>query len=430
MNYKKVTAIAAAAVFLAGGWGCAKNEKEKPQKQGEEIHIPMILTVDPSSGKRNEEDVVQSFNREYEGTYRVDAEWVMETEEEYRKNLKRFNVTDELPAVITDLRTLPSYYQMMIGEERIEDLSPYIYEDEEWMGMIEPDVLEACQEPGGHIYLAPLSSNVFSCSGVFWNEELFREAGVEKFPDTWGDFWMCCQRLKEHGIAPLALHTEGTAWAPMLFATAELADSPEGAEFMKELYPKSYQNEFGRHLASVIKRLFSYATEDSVHVDFDVSYTNFVSGKAAMVPNGYWMIDQIPNEFAENVRFSPFPGNKLVASPETFGWAVVSGYSEEVKRGAVEFLKFRTKYNKAEKEALLYKKNSGANQITEDYIKAYNGNPQIVPNYQVKWNSVLQEETLGECIPKLIKGELTIEEFTRMEDESIRKFNEGGCRTK
>ena len=117
MNYKKVTAIAAAAVFLAGGWGCAKNEKEKPQKQGEEIHIPMILTVDPSSGKRNEEDVVQSFNREYEGTYRVDAEWVMETEEEYRKNLKRFNVTDELPAVITDLRTLPSYYQMMIGED-------------------------------------------------------------------------------------------------------------------------------------------------------------------------------------------------------------------------------------------------------------------------------------------------------------------------
>ena len=28
----------------------------------------------------------------------------METEEEYRKNLKRMNVTDELPAIITDLR--------------------------------------------------------------------------------------------------------------------------------------------------------------------------------------------------------------------------------------------------------------------------------------------------------------------------------------
>lgn len=161
-----------------------------------------------------------------------------------------------------------------------------------------------------------------------------------------------------------------------------------------------------------------------MYVDFEVAYTNFVSGKAAMVPNGYWMIDQIPEEFAGNVRFSPFPGNKLVASPETFGWAVVSGYSDKVKKGAVEFLKYRTKYNKNEKEELLHKKASGLNQITEDYINAYNGNPHIVPNYQVKWNSVLQEETLGEYIPKLIKGEMTVEEFTQMADESIRKFNE------
>lgn len=33
------------------------------------------------------------------------------TEEEYRKNLKRLNVTDELPAVIYDVRTLPSFYR-------------------------------------------------------------------------------------------------------------------------------------------------------------------------------------------------------------------------------------------------------------------------------------------------------------------------------
>lgn len=56
-----------------------------------------------------------------------------------------------------------------------------------------------------------------------------------------------------------------------------------------------------------------------------------------MIPNGYWMIDQLPEEWKEKVRFSAFPGNKLIASPETFGWAVVSTYSEEVKEGAVEF---------------------------------------------------------------------------------------------
>ena len=60
----------------------------------------------------------------------------------------------------------------------------------------------------------------------------------------------------------------------------------------------------------------------------------------------------------------------------------------------------------------------------KDYVQAYKENPQLVPNYQVKWNSVLQEETLGEALPKLVKGEISPEKFTQMEDESIQEFEE------
>ena len=143
-----------------------------------------------------------------------------------------------------------------------------------------------------------------------------------------------------------------------------------------------------------------------------------------MVPNGYWMIDQIPEDMVDKIRFSPFPGNKLVGSPETFGWAVVSSYSQEVKEGAIEFLKFRTMLNKSEKEDFLEEQASYENQIVKDYVQAYKENPQLVPNYQVKWNSVLQEETLGEALPKLVKGEISPEKFTQMEDESIQEFEE------
>lgn len=423
MNYKKTVSVIMAVLLLMGLAGCAGNEKKKSNGEKEEIAIPMILTVDPSAGTKNEEEVVKAFNLEYKGTYRVAVDWIMETEEEYRKNLKRLNVTGGLPAVITDLRMLPSYYQMMMQEERIEDLSSYIYEDEEWMESIEPAVLDACSEPDGSVYLAPLSTAAFSCCGVFWNEELFRQAGIREFPQTWEEFWNCCEKLKAHGITPLALHTEGTAWAPMLFATAELAASPEGAEFMKELFPQSYQNQYGIQLATTLKQLFTYTTEDAIHVDFDVAHNNFVSGRAAMISNGYWMIDQIPEEFAENVRFSAFPGNQLISSPETFGWAVVSDYEDEVKEGAIEFLKFRTLFNQEEKERF-WEEAEGKNQMMKDYINAYDGKPKIVPNYQVKWNSVLQEETLGECLPKLVNGEMSVEEFVRMEDESIRRYED------
>lgn len=57
-----------------------------------------------------------------------------------------------------------------------------------------------------------------------------------------------------------------------------------------------------------------------------------------------------------------------------------------------------------------------------DYIAAYRQNPQLVPNYQVKWNTILQEETLGEILPDLAQGKMSVEEFTVREDESIQEF--------
>ena len=420
---KKIISVVLLVSLTAGLAGCAGTKKTQVKVKEKEVTIPMILTVDSSTGNKNEQELVERFNKAYKGEYHVDVDWVMETEEEYRKNLKRLNVTDDLPAVITDLRMLPAFYQMMVKEGRIENLTPYIENDEEWKSMIEPSVLASGCEEDGSIYLGPISTAAFACSGVFWNQELFEKAGIKKFPETWEEFWTCCDKLQAAGITPLALHTEGTAWAPMLLATAEVADSEEGTAFMKQVYPDTYQNAQGLEIANTLKRLFQYTTDDALHNDFDVSYDNFVSGNAAMIPNGYWMIDQIPEEMQKKVHFSAFPGNKLIGSPETFGWAVVSSYSKKVKKGAIEFLKFRTKLNKEQKEELLSGTKRNENPLLNDYLTAYTKNPQIVPNYQVKWNSLLQEEVLGERIPELVKGKITAEEFTRVEDESIQQFN-------
>ena len=127
---------AAAALFLAlTAAGCAERTVQT-ESGSDEISIPIVLIVDSSSGIRNEEDVINAFNQKYDGTWQADVEWVMETEEEYRQNLKRQNVTDTLPAVITDVRMLPSFYYMMIQDGRLEELTDYIYGDEEWMDMI------------------------------------------------------------------------------------------------------------------------------------------------------------------------------------------------------------------------------------------------------------------------------------------------------
>lgn len=420
---RAVRAAAAALLLAMLVSGCSETAEQTSGGE-EEVTIPMILIVDSSTGIKNEEELITEFNRIYDGKWQADVQWIMETEEEYRQNLKRQNVTDTLPAVITDLRMLPAFYYMMIQDGRIEELTEYINEDEEWKAMIEPAVLESCSEEDGSIYLGPISTAAFSCSGMFWNEELFAQAGIEKFPETWEEFWECCEQLSACGITPLALHTEGTAWAPMLIATAEAASTEEGAAFMNEFYPDTYQNESGLRIAQTLQKLFQYTTEDALYTDFDVSYDNFFSGQAAMIPNGYWMMDQIPEEWQDKVRFSPFPENKMVSSPETFGWAIVSGYSDEVKEGAAALLKLRTQLNMEQREELFSKDPEGMIPAERDYIAAYRNGPQLVPNYQVKWNSILQEETLGEILPDLALGKMTPEEFTAKEDESIAQFLE------
>lgn len=420
---RAVRAAAAALLLAMLVSGCSETAEQTSGGE-EEVTIPMILIVDSSTGIKNEEELITEFNRIYDGKWQADVQWIMETEEEYRQNLKRQNVTDTLPAVITDLRMLPAFYYMMIQDGRIEELTEYINEDEEWKAMIEPAVLESCSEEDGSIYLGPISTAAFSCSGMFWNEELFAQAGIEKFPETWEEFWECCEQLSACGITPLALHTEGTAWAPMLIATAEAASTEEGAAFMNEFYPDTYQNESGLRIAQTLQKLFQYTTEDALYMDFDVSYDNFFSGQAAMIPNGYWMMDQIPEEWQDKVRFSPFPENKMVSSPETFGWAIVSGYSDEVKEGAAALLKLRTQLNMEQREELFSKDPEGMIPAERDYIAAYRNGPQLVPNYQVKWNSILQEETLGEILPDLALGKMTPEEFTAKEDESIAQFLE------
>lgn len=253
-------------------------------------------------------------------------------------------------------------------------------------------------------------------------EAVFAKAGIGTFPTTWDGFWKDLELLEQSGITPLALHTEGTGWAPMLIATAATAQTPEGEEFLREMLPHSYDTPAGYTLVQTLQKLFAYTTEDALHEDYDVAYSNFFSGKAAMLPNGYWLIGQIPDGWEDKVRFAAFPEGTLVASPETFGWAIVADYDEEVQEGAMEFLKFRTRYNWQEKQTLFAESSAEAGSVLADYLQAFTDAEKIIPNYQTKWNSVLQEETIGKGLPLLAEGEISIEEFLEMMEESILEY--------
>ena len=287
---------------------------------------------------------------------------------------------------------------------------------------------ESCKEEDGSIYLGPISTAAFACSGMFWNEELFAQAGIETFPETWEEFWQCCEQLES-----CRHHTTGTSYGGD--GVGANADRHRGSQPPHEegagFYAAVLSGELIRTQAGCVSRkllqklVSIYNRGRTVYRDFDVAYENFFSGQAAMIPNGYWMMDQIPEEWQDKVRFAAFPGEQadLLAGDISAGQSSPS-YSEEVKEGAAALLKLRTKLNMEQREELFTGTSEEMIPAQADYIEVYKHNPELVPNYQVKWNSILQEETLGEILPDLASGKITPEEFTKKEDESIQQFLE------
>lgn len=82
VNSRRIMAAVMVIVMLAALTGCVGKEDTQTRKKNKVVEIPMILTVDSSTGNKREEEVVERFNRAYKGKYHIDVDWVMETEEE------------------------------------------------------------------------------------------------------------------------------------------------------------------------------------------------------------------------------------------------------------------------------------------------------------------------------------------------------------
>ncbi len=81
---RRLFQILICVTMVLGLAGCGGSDTKKDAGIEEAVKIPITLIVDSSTGKKNEERVVEEFNKEFQGVYEADVEWIMETENEYR----------------------------------------------------------------------------------------------------------------------------------------------------------------------------------------------------------------------------------------------------------------------------------------------------------------------------------------------------------
>lgn len=101
--------------------------------------------------------------------------------------------SDDLP----DIYILTPYKQVQAFAEagRLMDLSGEPFVDKVYENALDASTYE------GKVYGYP--SN-FEYLGVFYNKELFKQAGIEETPKTREEFEECCKKLQDAGIQPIA----------------------------------------------------------------------------------------------------------------------------------------------------------------------------------------------------------------------------------
>ncbi len=409
MNKSKLVLLLCAVILLSAG--CGRKDTMTILTEGEEdvVEIPILLRVDPETGEEEYTELIEGFNGEYTGKYRIDAQWLKDTEQGYRERLKMLNVYDQLPIIITDAAFSPDFQELMISNERYLNLYPYLEGRDEWKELLEKSTDEK-------IYMVPLNMGLYSSAGLYYNKELFQRAGIEKFPHTWEDFFDCLDRLQSAGITPLALHGGGEYWSPMLISTAYMCSTENGRAFLEEYFPKSFDNQNIMEMLSCMDIIYDYTFDDALDINFNQAQNRFMIGEAAILANGYWMIQDIEDGKQEELGFAPFPGNMMMIDEQMSSWAVISSYSEEEIKGAVEFLTYRQKFSEIDEEK--------ASRLEKEYISAFQHTENPFVNYQFRWQEQILNDFFNTAFPKFIQGNYDRATFIEKMNAELKKLDE------
>lgn len=286
--------------------------------------------------------LVDEFNEEYEGKYRIELEEVP-GDANYVDKIKVQLGTDDLPPVVYGAGY--NLLDLALAKDLVVDLTDEVNADPEWKALYSDAALKT-NSRDGKIYASSVEGSLV---GYFYNKELFKKAGIEAPATTWEEFFDQCETLKKAGITPLAMDTADAAWVTQLWWGAMVATSGEdGLKFMQTMNPDNYNSpEMVKAVEKVQKMLQEYTTPDAIGGKYEHAANNFMSGQAAMIANGPWMIgdfsdtSKAPEGFADKVGTAIYPGNFVYDAPIQ-GYFVTKQDDPKVEEAAIAMVKFFT----------------------------------------------------------------------------------------
>ena len=286
--------------------------------------------------------LVEEFNEQYAGKYQIKLEEVP-GDANYVDKIKVQLGTGDLPPVVYGAGY--NLLDLALAKDVVVDLTEAVNADPEWKALYS-DAALTTNSRDGKIYASSVEGSVV---GYFYNKDLFAQAGIQAPAKTWDEFFQQCDTLKAAGITPLAMDTADSAWVTQLWWGAMVATSgDEGLKFMQTMNPTDYNFPAMEEAVEKIQKMLNeYTTLDAIGGKYEHAANNFMSGQAAMIANGPWMIGDFSDtsktteDFAEKVGAAIYPDSFVYDAPIQ-GYFVTKQDDPKVQEAAIEMVKFFT----------------------------------------------------------------------------------------
>lgn len=208
--------------------------------------------------------------------------------------------------------------------------------------------------------------------GVYYNQDLFKQAGITEMPQDWPSFLEACQKLKDAGITPISL-ADKDPWF-LQFGMYQIAANvvyPDEMDFDTKLQAgeKSLSDPKWAATISKMKELYDkgYVVKNSLGLGSAQAAQLFIDGKSAMIFDGTWDYATLTAKGAADFTrgFFSLPANEA-GQPTYVSAATAAGFALNAKSENLDVAKEVMNYL-FDGQSDLFKAWTGANSSISVY---------------------------------------------------------------
>ena len=408
-----VAIIAVATVFAQGG---------SEAKDGVEISLMHFATREGGRTDIRAKAVNELLDKWVAEHPDVTLEVSELAHDDYQVKIQAMAAAGELPSVyMLKGPWIDTFKNNDLLDDISDDIKAYEHYDD-WF-----DGIFRIATRGDEIYGVPYEANTSTCY-VYYNKQLWKDAGYDEFPTTWEEMFEANEYFKSIGVPMIGLGNKDK-WPLGSCVLSTLGDRFTGSQWTQDIIANNGKAKFtDPEFVAALTLIDDLRKAGAFNVDANMISNNvtqslFMEGKYACEIEGSWALSAIlaeaTPEMIENIGIAKLPmpeggkGNPNAASGGA-GWfyAIADGLSEEERAAALDLvfslvgIEYAEKVSGEGKEpspfAVDYGDVSSLPQVKQDFLTLTAGY-DIIPVYDV-WMSPVVIDAMNTSCQEMLNG--------------------------